>query len=419
MTASKPLRRRVVVTGLGCVTPLGPDVATTWKEAVEGRSGVTEITRFDTSAYPVRIAGEAPATLDLGDLPRKEVRRLDRVVALALAAASEAMAQARLEPTDGARDRIGVAIGSGIGGLETLQDAYKKLLAEGPQRVSPFTIPMTICNMAAGYVAIRHGLRGPNLCHVSACASGSHAVGEAVRVIQRGEADAMLAGGTEAPVTEFGLAGFAAMRALSTRNEAPQSASRPFDSERDGFVIAEGSAVLVLEDAEWARARGAPALAELRGYAANADALHIASPSTNAEGAQRCMQQALADAGVEPAEVDYLNAHATGTPAGDPAEARAIRAVFGRCADQVAVSATKSMTGHMLGAAGAVEALLCVKALETGVLPPTINLDRPDPACQLDHVAHKARRTPIHVALSNSFGFGGTNAALVLTRGRD
>ncbi len=309
-----------------------------------------------------------------------------------------------------------MAIGSGIGGLETLSDSIKTLLDAGPRRVSPFTIPMSICNMASGYVAIRHGLHGPNLCQTGACASGAHSIGEAARVIERGDADVMLAGGAEAPITEIGLAGFASMRALSTRTQDATPASRPFDVDRDGFVIGEGAAVLILEELEHARSRGAKILARFLGYGMTADAAAIAQPTENAEGAQRCMRLAIADADLEPSAVDYLNAHATSTPQGDPSEARAIRAVFGAHAQQVAVSATKSMTGHLLGAAGAVEALLCVRALETGIIPPTINLDQLDPECELDHVAHKARQASIRVAVSNSFGFGGTNATLVFGR---
>jgi len=408
--------QRVVVTGLGCVTPLGEGAGATWQGAIEGRSGIAAIRRFDASEYPVCFAGEVKGELALGDLHPKEVRRLDRVVALSLAAAREALADSALEVCDDNRERIGVAIGSGIGGLETLQHGIQALTLSGPKRVQPFMIPMAICNMSSGYVAIRHGLQGPNLCHVSACATGAHAIGEAARAIARGEADAILAGGSEAPVTGIGVAGFFAMRALSTRNDAPEAASRPFDRDRDGFVMGEGAAVLVLESEAHARARGARVLAEVRGYAATGDAAHIAQPTENAEGAQRCMRLALADADLTPGDVDYLNAHATSTPAGDVSEARALRAVFGAHTDQLAVSATKSMTGHLLGAAGALEALLCIRALETGILPPTINLESPDPECELDHVAQKARRQRIRVALSNSFGFGGTNAALVLSR---
>ncbi len=408
-------RRRVVVTGLGCVTPLGGDAGSTWDGASAGRSGIGPLRRFDTQGFPVRFGGEAPDDLDLGGVPPKEARRLDRVIQLAVAAAREAVADSGLATARLDRDRAGVAIGSGIGGLATLQESFRVLDARGPTRVSPFTIPMSISNMSSGYVAIRHGLRGPNLCHVAACASGAQAIGESMRWIERGDADLMLAGGSEAANTSLGVAAFAAMRALSTRNEEPTAASRPFDRDRDGFVMGEGAAVLVLESLEHAVARGARIRAELIGYAATGDAFHMAIPSEDGEGAARCMRLALADAGIEPSRVDTLNAHATSTPAGDVAEARAIRAVFGRHVDRLPVSATKSMTGHLLGAAGALEALLCIRALETGILPPTTNLANPDPECALDHVANEARRAPVRVALSNSFGFGGTNVSLILS----
>ncbi len=412
---SSPQRRRVVVTGLGCVTPLGADVDSTWEAAVAGRSGVRPITRFDPEGFPVRFAAQAPEPLDLGDLPAKEQRRIDRFIALALAASRQALHAAGFDPA-GEGERVGIAIGSGIGGLETLQEGHRALFESGPKRVGPFTIPMAICNMASGYVAIQTGFRGPNLCHVAACATGGQALGEAMRTIERGEADAMLAGGTEAPITEIGVAAFASMRALSTRHDAVEAASRPFDRDRDGFVMGEGAGVLLLEAEEHARARGAPILAHVLGYAVTADAAHITMPTEDGEGPERCMRLALADADLAASDVDYINAHATSTPAGDPSEARAIRAVFGAHADQVAVSSTKSMMGHLLGAAGAVEALLCVRALEHGLLPPTINLDHPDPDCDLDHVAGKARPNAARVALSNCFGFGGTNATVILGR---
>jgi len=407
-------RRRVVVTGLGCITPLGRDAPSSFEAAVAGRSGIGPITRFDPSDLPVKIAGQAEDAIDLGDLPPKEARRLDRVVALSLAAAREAAADAGLSQGAADPDRVGVALGSGIGGLETLERGFRTMFTHGPRRLTPFLIPMAICNMPAGYVAIHLGLRGPNLCHVSACTTGAHSIGEAARIVERGDADVMLAGGAEAPIAAIGVGGFAAMRALSTRNGAPEAASRPFDEERDGFVIGEGAAVLVLESEAHARARGARIRAYLLGYGSTADAVHVAQPSEGGEGAQRCMRAALADAGLEPGDVGYVNAHATSTPAGDRSEARALRAVFGAHADALPVSSTKSVTGHLLGAAGAAEALFCVRALETGLLPPTINLDRPDPECPLDHVAGKARRARIAVALSNSFGFGGTNASLLL-----
>ncbi len=411
-----PTDRQVVITGLGCVSPLGATADETWSAAIAGRSGVSANQRFDTSEFPVKIAAQTPDGFDLGDLPAKEVRRLDRYILLALAAAREALRNAGLDPDGAQSDRCGVAIGSGIGGLETLSNSIMALKEHGPRRVSPFTIPMSICNMASGYVAIRHGLRGPNLCQTAACASGAHSIGEAARIIERGDADMMLAGGSEAPITELAVAGFANMKALSTRNDSPGAASRPFDTDRDGFVIGEGAGVLVLEDLEGARARGATIMAHVLGYGMTADAASVAQPTADGEGAQRCMSLAIADAGLNPSDIDHLNAHATSTPQGDPSEVRAIQSVFGEHAQRLSVSATKSMTGHLLGAAGAVEALMCVRALQTGILPPTINLDRPDPECELDHVANKARETRIRVAISNSFGFGGTNATLVFGR---
>ena len=405
--------RGVVVTGIGCVTPLGIGLEASWEGVVAGRSGVSRITRFDADAFAVRIAGEAPAELDLSDVPDKEARRLDRNIALALVSAREAVASAKLEIDDGNRTRVGVAVGSGIGGLETLERGIEVLHKSGPRRVPPFTIPMTICNMASGYVSIHHGIQGPNLCHVSACATGAHSIGEAARSIERGDADVMLAGGCEAPITQLGIAGFAAMRALSARNDAPEAASRPFDRSRDGFVVGEGAAVLVLESEEHARARGAPVLAHLLGYGATADAAHIAQPTPDGEGPQRCMRLALEDAELAPTDIDYLNAHATSTPAGDPSETRAIRGVFGSHADSLLVSSTKSVTGHLLGAAGAVEAAFSVRALETGRVPPTANLEDPDPECDLNHVAGESQPAALRAVLSNSFGFGGTNAALI------
>ena len=411
-----PTGRRVVITGFGCVSPLGVTADETWSAAIAGRSGVGANRRFDTSEFSVKIAAQASDDLELGDLGAKEVRRLDRFTLLALAAAREALRDANLDPASAQSERFGVAIGSGIGGLGTLSDSIAVLKEFGPRRVSPFTIPMSICNMASGYVAIQHGLRGPNLCQTAACASGAHSIGEAARAIERGDADVMLAGGSEAPITEIGVASFANMKALSTRNESPINASRPFDVDRDGFVVGEGAGVLVLEDLEGARARGADIRAHVLGYGMTADAASVAQPTESGEGAQRCMSLAIADAGLNPSDVDHLNAHATSTPQGDPSEARAIRSLFGEHTERLSVSATKSMTGHLLGAAGAVEAFFCVRALQTGILPPTINLDQPDPECELDHVANKAREARIRVAISNSFGFGGTNATLVLGR---
>jgi len=407
----------VVVTGIGCVTPLGVDAATTWQALVSAQSGVTRLPEDFDPRLPVQIAARLPGPVDAGDLPPKELRRLDRTILLALAAAREALADAGLT-AEGAcdPDRVGVAIGSGIGGVETLLASHRVLLEAGPRRVSPFFVPMTLANMPAGMVAIRHGLRGPNLCHVTACASSAHSIGESLRILQRGDADVMVAGGTEAAITPLVVTGFANMQALSRRNDEPSRASRPFDRERDGFVLAEGAAVLVLEREAHARARGARVRARLIGYGATADARHMAAPDPEASGAIRCMRSALADAGRAPADVDYVNAHATSTPAGDEVEAKALHVVFGAHIERLAVSSTKGATGHLLGAAGGLEALLCVRALETGTLPPTINLENPDPACALDHVAGKAREARARLALSNSFGFGGVNAALLFER---
>jgi 3-oxoacyl-[acyl-carrier-protein] synthase II len=407
----------VVVTGLGCVSPLGTDVASTWQAVLAGRSGVARLPEDFDPRLPVQIAARVPGPVDPGALPAKELRRLDRAILLALAAAREALADARLvsgESCDG--DRAGVAIGSGIGGIETLANNQRALLEGGPRRVSPFFIPMTLANMPAGMVAIRNGLRGPNLCHVTACASGALALGESLRILQRGDADVMVAGGTEAAITPLVVAGFANMQALSKCPD-PLLASRPFDRDRDGFVLAEGAAVLVLEREAHARARGARIRGRLVGYGASADALHIAAPDPAGDGARRCMRSALADAGLPPEAVDYVNAHATSTPAGDAMEAAALRGVFAGHAERMAVSSTKGASGHLLGAAGALEALLSLLALETGTLPPTINLENPDPECALDHVAGKPRAARARVAMSNSFGFGGVNAALLFERG--
>ncbi len=384
---------------------------------MHGVCGIRALEQADPR-LPVRIAATVGGEIDPGELSPKEARRYDRTMLLALAAAREALADAALAGAVDP-DRAGVAIGSGIGGVGTLLENHRSFLERGPRRVSPFFIPMTLSNMSSGVVAIHHSLRGPNLCHVTACASAAHAIGEAQRTIERGDADVMVAGGSEAAVNDLVIAGFASMQALSKRNEEPGRASRPFDRGRDGFVLAEGAAVLVLEAEDHARARGARARARLCGYAASSDAAHLAAPDASSGGAVRCMRAALADAELAVGDVDHINAHATSTPAGDAVEVASIREVFGDHADSIAVSATKGMTGHLLGAAGAVEAVLCVKALEEGLLPPTINLEDPDPACALDHVAGKARPAAIRVALSNSFGFGGVNAALVLQRAGD
>jgi len=406
--------KRVVVTGMGCLSPIGQGVDEIWASCVEGRSGISTITRFDASEMLCRIAGEFRGETVHG-LPPKEARRTDRVTLMALAAAQEALDDAALVPAEYGGDRIGVAIGSGIGGLDSLLGGYRALLEKGPRRVSPFAIPMGIANMSGGIVSIRHGLRGPNICHVSACSSAAHAIGEAALMIRCGLADAMLAGGTEAPVVDLALAGFGSMKALSQQNESPARASRPFDRGRDGFVMGEGAGVLVLERMDHALERGARIHAELAGYGATADACNVVAPDSSGDGAARCMNQAIEAAGVPPSEIGYVNAHATSTPAGDPAEVRAMRQVFGKALDHIPVSATKSMTGHLLGAAGALESILTIRALESGILPPTINLDDPDPECQLDHVANKARAARADYGLCNSFGFGGTNCSLLFS----
>jgi len=411
-----PDAQEIVVTGLGCVSPLGVSAEETWSAVVAGQSGIARLPDEFDERLSVRIAGRVTGALNPGDVEHKELRRMDRAILLALCAAREALESARLLGAIGTavdRDRIGVAIGSGIGGIHTIIQNDRVYVERGPSRVSPFFIPMTLANMPAGVVAIHHGLRGPNLCHVTACASGAHAIGESLRLLRAGEADAMVVGATEAAVVDLVIAGFTNMQALSKRNDEPARASRPFDAARDGFVLSEGAAVLVLERAEHARARGASVRARLLGYGASADAAHMAAPDSDSGGAQRCMRAALASARLAPADVDYVNAHATSTPAGDSVEARALREVFGAHTDRLPVSSTKGATGHLLGAAGALEALLCIRALETGTLPPTLNLDRPDPSFTLDHVANKARPARARVALSNSFGFGGVNAALI------
>ncbi len=417
MAGASARTKRVVVTGLGCVTPLGGNYASTLEAAWAGRSGAGAITHFDPSEFSCRIAAEYTEPLAPDILAARDLRRTNRCVLFALEATAEALADSGLEIDDGNRNRIGVAIGSGIGGLGTILENDAILREKGPRRVSPFTIPMGIANMSSGMISVHYSIRGPNICHVSACASGAHAIGEATKLIERGQADVMIVGGAEAPILGVTVAGFASMKALSTRNDDPERASRPFDRGRDGFVVGEGAGVLVIESLEHAQARGASIRAEVMGYGATADATHAVAPDPAGEAASRCMDLALEDAGIRPEDVGYVNAHATSTPAGDPAEVVALRRTFGDYLDRLPVSATKSMTGHLLGAAGSVEAILSIGAMEGGRLPPTINLDDPDPACALDHVANRARSVRVDVALSNSFGFGGTNASLVLGLG--
>ena len=410
------MRHRVVITGVGAVTPLGVGVDALWEGVLAGRSGIRRITRFDPSPFPTQIAGEVPDFDPTAFMERKDARRMDRFTQFAVASVAMALEDAGLRLDDVDRDRLGVVMGTGIGGIETFVEQAGVMAERGPDRVSPFFIPMMIANMAAGQVAIRFGARGPNSTLVTACAASAHAVGEAFRILQRGEADVMITGGAEAAIVPLGVAGFCAMKALSTRNDDPAAASRPFDRDRDGFVMAEGAGALILETLEHARRRGARVYAEIIGYGTTADAYHITQPAPGGEGGARAMQAALADAGLAPEQVDYINAHGTSTPQGDVAETQAIKRVFGEHAYRLAVSSTKSMTGHLLGAAGAVETILTALALRDGVLPPTINLDEPDPECDLDYVPNRARRRDIAVALSNSFGFGGQNACLALRR---
>lgn len=410
-----PLKRRVVVTGIGLITPLGIGVEETWEALCAGRSGVGRISRFDATDFPVQIAAEVKGFDPTRYIEKKEVKKMDTFIHYAMASALMAAEDAGYRVTPENAPRVGAYVGSGIGGLQAIEEWHKVLMEKGPKRVTPFFIPMTIINLASGQIAIRLGLQGPNSCAVTACATGTHCIGDAFRIIQRGEADAMIAGGSESAVTPLSVAGFAASRALSMRNDEPQQASRPFERDRDGFVLGEGAGVFWLESLESAKNRGAKIYGEVVGYAMTADAFHITSPSEDGSGAVRCMDLALADAGLGPDQVDYINAHATGTFA-DKIETAAIKKVFGDHARRLAVSSTKSMTGHLLGAAGGVEAAFAVLALERGVIPPTTNYENPDPECDLDYVPNVARKVPVRAVLSNSFGFGGTNACLIFKK---
>jgi 3-oxoacyl-[acyl-carrier-protein] synthase II len=403
-----------MVTGVGVVSPLGNDIETLWTNLVAGVSGAGPITRFDASGLDCQFACEVKDFSTEGVLDRKDAKRMDRFVQYAVVAAHGAMQWARLDPDAVDRDRVGVVLGSGIGGMETFETQHRILLEKGPGRVSPYFIPMMISDMAAGQISIRFGLRGPNFGTVSACASGAHAIGEALRLLRAGDADVMICGGAESTITPMAVAGFCSARALSTRNDDPQRASRPFDRDRDGFVIGEGAGVLVLETEEHARRRGAPILCELAGYGASADAYHLTAPSEDGNGAARAMRRALQEAGLAPEDVDYVNSHGTSTPAGDPVEVQAVKSVFGEHAYRLMMNSTKSMTGHLLGAAGGLEAVITGLVLARGVVPPTINLENADPRCDLDFVPHQARTRSVRAAVSNSFGFGGHNATLAL-----
>jgi len=409
--------RRVVVTGLGVISSLGHDIETFWKNVTEGKCGIGEITLFDASKFDTRIAAEVRNFEPGPAFPSpKEIRRADRYTQFGIYAGYKALIDSGLDLNAEDRDTIGVFLGSGIGGLYTTEEQHKVYLAKGPGRLSPFMIPMLILNMASGLFSMFYKLRGPNVATCSACATANHAIGEAWRTIKMGDAEVMFAGGTEATIVPLGIGGFCAMKAMSTRNDDPQKSSRPFDMDRDGFVMGEGAGVLVLEEMEHAKKRGARIYCELAGYGNTADANHMTAPSPEGEGAARCIKMALKNAGMNPDQIDYINAHGTSTPQGDICETQAIKHVFGGHARKLAVSSTKGATGHMLGAAGAVEMAICAKVIQTGIVPPTLNLDRPDPLCDLDYVPHFSREMKVDAVINNSFGFGGHNATVLARR---
>lgn len=413
------MSRRVVITGIGMVSPCGVGTVETWKALIEGRSGIGRITRFDTTDYPTLIAGQVkdfdPATF----IPKKEIKKMDLFIHYAIAASEFAVKDSGYITDASNATRLGTFIGSGIGGFGVIEATHKALLEGGPRKVSPFFIPASIVNLASGWVSIRHGAKGPNSATCTACTTGAHAVGDSFEIIKRGDADAMICGGSEGCITPLGIGGFCAMRALSTRNDEPEKASRPFDRDRDGFVMGEGAGILFLEELESAKKRGAKIYAEVVGYGMSSDAFHITAPSEDGDGAIRVMQNAIQDAEITPDKIDYINAHGTSTPFNDRSETMAIKAVFGDHARKLAVSSTKSMTGHLLGAAGGLEAAIMALAIHDQIAPPTINLDNPDEGCDLDYIPHQSRRMEIRYALSNSFGFGGTNGALVFKRFTD
>lgn len=409
-------KRRVVVTGIGLVTPLGVGVEKSWSSLVEGRSGIGKITRFDSSAFPTQIAGEVKDFNPEDYIELKEIKKMDRFIHFAIAASDMAVKDSGLTITEKNADRAGVVIGSGIGGLPAIEHYHKIFLEKGPRKISPFFIPMLIINLASGQVSMKYGAKGPNTALATACASGSHAIGDSCKLIQWGDADVMIAGGSESVITPLGVGGFNAMKALSTRNDEPEKASRPFDRDRDGFVMGEGAGVIILESLDHARSRGAKIYAEIVGYGRTSDAYHMTAPAPEGEGAARCMELSLKDGNINPTEVDYINAHGTSTKYGDELENMAIKTIFKEHARKVAISSTKSMTGHLLGAAGGVEAVISALVINNNIVPPTINLENPDPECDLDYVPNKARSMKVNCAMSNSFGFGGTNACLVFKR---
>ena len=409
------MARRVVVTGLGLICGVGNNSSEVWKNIVAGKSGVAKITHFDAGNYACQIAAEVKGFDPLNFIEKKEVKKMGRFIHLAMAAADEAMTMSGLKVTPENEHQVGVHIGSGVGGFDVIEREHAALLSGGPRKISPFFIPAAIVNLAAGHVSIRYGAKGPNEATATACTTSAHAIGDAYKIIQRCDADVMIAGGTEAAITPMGVGGFAAMRALSTRNDEPEKASRPWDKDRDGFVIGEGAGILVLEELESARKRGANILSEVIGYGMSADAFHITQPAENGEGGYRVMMNAINDAKLQPGDVQYVNAHGTSTPLGDVLETKAIKRTFGENS-KLAVSSTKSMTGHLLGGAGGLEAGITILALRDQILPPTINLDSPGQDCDLDYVPNTARKAPLEIALSNSFGFGGTNGSLIFRR---
>ena len=408
--------RRVVVTGVGVVSPLGTGNAKNWEALIAGKSGIAPITRFDASDLPVKIAGEVKDFVAEDFIDKKEIKKMDLFIQYSLAAAQFAMEDSGLVINEENAERVGVQVGAGLGGLPAIERYHTALLEGGYKKISPFFIPMLIINLAPGQISIKYGAKGPNLSSVSACATGTHSIGDAFHIIKRGDADAMIAGGCESTVTPLGIGGFSVMKALSTNNDNPTAASRPFDKGRDGFVLSEGAGIVVLEEYEAAKARGAKIYGEVVGYGLSADAYHLTSPAPGGEGAARCMKMALSTAKVNPEQVDYINAHGTSTPYGDVGETLAIRSVFGANADKLMVSSTKSMTGHLLGAAGGVEAIFSLMAMKHSVVPPTINYENADPECDLDYVPNTARDAKVDYAMSNSFGFGGTNASLLFKK---
>jgi len=409
-------KKRVVVTGVGLITPLGIGVEDSWNSIIAGRAGIRRITHFDSSNFPTQIAGEVEGFNPEDYIEPKEIKKMDRFIHFAIATATMAINDSGLKITDGNAEKVGVIVGSGIGGLHAIEHYHSVFLEKGPRRISPFFIPMLVINLASGQISIKFGAKGPNSAVATACATGSHSIGDAYKIIQRGDADAMIAGGTEAVITPLGIGGFNAMKALSTRNDEPGKASRPFDIDRDGFVMGEGSGIVILESLESAMDRGVRIYAEIVGYGMTADAYHITSPAPGGEGAARCMQITLKDGSVDPSKVDYINAHGTSTKYGDEIETNAIKTVFREHSYKVAISSTKSMIGHLLGAAGGVEAVITILSIYNDIITPTINLDKPDPECDLDYVPYKSRKMTINYALTNSFGFGGTNACLLFKK---